>query len=70
MAGSADFLLPLQADPLQGALGHLYVLDGVTWILAPTDGRPTWIKALGSPEEATDANSAKLTHSINATKMA
>ena len=47
-----------------------YVLDGVTWILAPTDGRPTWIKALGSPEEATDANSAKLTQSINATKMA
>ena len=57
-------------SPRRCGASATYVLDGVTWILAPTDGRPTWIKALGSPEEAPDANSAKLTHSINATKMA
>ena len=48
----------------------IFEQDGTTWILAPRDGRPTWIKmedpASGSSSEA----QSKLAHSIDATQMA
>ena len=48
----------------------IYELECITWILAPRDGQPTWIRmADPTTGSAADAQS-KLAHSIDAAQMA
>ena len=48
----------------------IFEQDGTTWILAPRDGRPTWIQMEDPTSGSSSETQSKLAHSIDATQMA